>query len=238
MEVLIYKKDVDILSTRIDYHFEETDAFGAEDGFNIAVGFTAYDNEREQILTPEYGKLVFNSVSWGSNPDGTYYLERKHLRTHNCTEEELGLLEDKSKATFFDFIGPQKEYIHFYHRKLVCINKEDLFLYGEFDSNTARRINIQLIKCTGRPECKNDTEILEFFRDKFLIFAMNQRRFDSKKYKMNSIISESRFIWQRMNISVRETIPYYVQNTKIILQDDIANMDAITELSDNSLFQV
>ena len=106
MEVLIHKKDVDILSTRIEYHFEETDAFGAEDGFNIAVGFTAYDNNREWVLAPEYGELVFNSLSWGSKPDGTYYLERKRLRTHICTEEELGLLEDKSKATFMDFIGP------------------------------------------------------------------------------------------------------------------------------------
>ena len=106
MEVLIHKKDVDILSTRIEYHFEEIDAFGAEDGFNIAVGFTAYDNNREWVLAPEYGELVFNSLSWGSKPDGTYYLERKRLRTHICTEEELGLLEDKSKATFMDFIGP------------------------------------------------------------------------------------------------------------------------------------
>jgi len=107
MDVLMNRKSVDILSTVSELAFEETDLLTADHGLNFAIGFTAYNNEREWMLPPEYGELVFNSLSWGSHPNGTFYLERKRLQTHPCTKEELGLSEDKSGATFMPFVGNQ-----------------------------------------------------------------------------------------------------------------------------------
>ena len=41
---LIHKKEVDIISTTNQMHFSEDYIFSAENGFNIAVAFTAHDD--------------------------------------------------------------------------------------------------------------------------------------------------------------------------------------------------
>ena len=124
------------------FHFSDTDVIGAEQGMNIAVGFTAFDNNQEWILTPEYGELVFNSLSWGIHPNDTFYLERERLDTHRCTKEELGLTNDTSNAVFMPFIEKQKAHAEFYYKKLLCVDKDDMYIHGEFDSVTARQLNV------------------------------------------------------------------------------------------------
>ena len=69
MEVMISKKDVDILSTIKESYFDESFIFNHEDRFNVAVAFTAYDNELEWILDPSYGSLTFYDYSWGPGSD-------------------------------------------------------------------------------------------------------------------------------------------------------------------------
>ena len=54
-EVLLHKKDVNILSTIKDLHYNEDFIFDSSNGLNIAVAFTAYDDEKEWILDPSYG---------------------------------------------------------------------------------------------------------------------------------------------------------------------------------------
>lgn len=78
-DVLVNRKDVDVLSTIKDFEFEDTEIFSHDNGFNIAVGFTAYDTSSDWLLDSTYGELVFASYSWGMNPDGTYYEERKEV---------------------------------------------------------------------------------------------------------------------------------------------------------------
>ena len=46
-DVLIKKKDVDILSTINDRHFSDTDQFTYSSGFNIAVAFTGFGSSPE-----------------------------------------------------------------------------------------------------------------------------------------------------------------------------------------------
>ena len=60
---------------------------------------TAYDNNPEPTLTPEYGQLVFKYGEWGQNPDGSFFSNRTELATHYCTDEELGLLSDDENST-------------------------------------------------------------------------------------------------------------------------------------------
>ena len=54
---------------------------------NIAVAFTAYDNEEEWILDKSIGELRFTEYSWGENDDGSYYLSHERLEAEVCTEE-------------------------------------------------------------------------------------------------------------------------------------------------------
>lgn len=69
--------------------------------------------------------------------DGTYGTTRPRIETHVCTREELGLTEDRSKATFLPTYEASKGTIDFYHKKMLCVNPEDLYTYGDYNSYQA-----------------------------------------------------------------------------------------------------
>ena len=62
-----------------------------EQGFNIAVAFSAYDSEREPILDPSIGELYFAVAAWGieidENGEKIFYEKYERLETHRCTAE-------------------------------------------------------------------------------------------------------------------------------------------------------
>ena len=64
-DVLINKKDVDVLSSIYENVFTADDEFGYQNGFNVAAAFTAYDSGTEYILDETYGELVFKHYYWG-----------------------------------------------------------------------------------------------------------------------------------------------------------------------------
>ena len=103
-DVLIYKKDVDILSTTNEAFFDADHIFDATKGFAFAAAFTAYDGDPEPILEPEYGEIIFNHFSWGPQDDGTYATSRDKIEPHVCTDEELNLDGKSSNPLFLPVI--------------------------------------------------------------------------------------------------------------------------------------
>ena len=61
-DVLLNKKDVNILSAVRDLHYNDDYIFDYSMGLRIAIAFTAFDDERDWILDPSYGELVFNAI--------------------------------------------------------------------------------------------------------------------------------------------------------------------------------
>ena len=100
-DVLYTKRGVDILSAVNDSYFSPDYVFNHDNGLNFAVGFTAYDSNREEILEPEIGEIIFNLYSWGPEPDGTYKSERVQIPHHNCSPEELGISENSQNEAKF-----------------------------------------------------------------------------------------------------------------------------------------
>ena len=98
MEVLMAKKDVDVLSATKDLFYSSEDKFSYKNGFNIAVAFTEYNTVKEWELPKEYGTLVINSFSWGTESNGNFFVKRLQLPTHTCSKEELGLLLTDNKV--------------------------------------------------------------------------------------------------------------------------------------------
>ena len=82
LDVLIGKKDVDILSTINDVSYTPDDVFNYKNGLAFSAGFTAYDSNQEPILEPEYGEIIFNHYTWGPQPDGGFKSERKRIPSH------------------------------------------------------------------------------------------------------------------------------------------------------------
>ena len=64
-DVWMHKKDVDIMTSTQRNFFTSDDEFNFSNGLNFAIGFTAYDNETEDILDSSYGKLIFAKFAWG-----------------------------------------------------------------------------------------------------------------------------------------------------------------------------
>ena len=93
----MYKKDVDVLSAVKDLVFNDDTKFNYSDGLNIAVAFTQFNNNEEWELTPDYGELVVNSYSWGTDPDGSFFTRRTRLQSHTCTLQELNLADEKDQ---------------------------------------------------------------------------------------------------------------------------------------------
>ena len=138
LDVLLMRKDVDVISTVNDLHFDDSFIFKSENGFNVAEAFTRYDDEKEWILDPSYGELLFNSYTWGPENDGSYFTERKKLESHICTREELGLGDDKSNSLFLPLHATAAPFIEMYQKKLLCLPPEELYIYGDFHSVNSR----------------------------------------------------------------------------------------------------
>lgn len=103
-DVLINKKDVDVLSTVNDRFFTPDDQITYSDnGFNIAAAFTAYDSDTEYILDATYGELVFKHYFWGLQPDGVYRAGRERIKSfRNCTKDELGVHGNQTNSKFYE----------------------------------------------------------------------------------------------------------------------------------------
>ena len=204
-EVLIAKKDVDVLSAKKDLVLSSEDEFSYQNGFNIAVAFTEFNSNQEWELDPKYGTLVINSYSWGVDPDGSYFTTRLQLPTHPCSKEEMGFIEkeepDEAKAYFFRPHLNSRYYSEFYYKKFICVSRADLVIYGDFNQDEARQFNVQLIRCKGGVDkgCESEDKITEFFRNKWILLYHNQIRFNTFKYGEESIVPEAQLKWLSIN---------------------------------------
>ena len=55
------------------------------------MAFSAYDNEREDILDPSFGNLQFTTYEWGEDQDGNQFAKYVNIPSHTCSRNELGL---------------------------------------------------------------------------------------------------------------------------------------------------
>ena len=166
------RKDINILTTINDMFFTPDYVFSYEKNrFNIAAGFTAYDSNPEPILDPTYGSLHLNHYRWGQPEDEAN--GRHRLPQHACTREELGLDEDRTSAMFMPAYEPSYNEINFYSKKLQCVESENLSIHGDYNSYKAQMLNVQLVRCHDRNDCKTDAQITEFFKNKFILLIYN-----------------------------------------------------------------
>ena len=102
---LILRDDVDVLQTVQDKVFSRFDNFTYDDGFDFAFGFSTFGGPFIWELDPSYGELVLQAQSWHlkENLIGSY-AGSEELKTHTCSDVELGLKhgkEDGEVSRFF-----------------------------------------------------------------------------------------------------------------------------------------
>ena len=92
------------------------------------------------------------------------------------------------------------------------MDPKELRISGDYNSETARLINIQLKRCEGQG-CKSESEITDYFRNKFLLVLMNEAHFKTDKFGQARVLPEARLSWIRINTYAPQTMPFSVQQT-------------------------
>ena len=64
--------------------------------------------------------------------------------THTCTRKELGLEYDPTETMFYPVIEANADMLDHLSKKFVCAGEEDLFLFGDYNSDKASLFNVQL----------------------------------------------------------------------------------------------
>ena len=113
-----------------------------------------------------------------------------------------------------------------------------MFIFGDFTTNKARQLNIQLTKCRGRPDCKTDREIAAFFRGKYIMLLANSVRFMAEGFGPDAIVKESRLLWLTINTKFTNTLPYKLSTYELELQDKAFNLDGLTSEEKDNVFKL
>ena len=127
----------DITTSFVEFFYDQDTLFPQEiddlvfPSFQIAFGLAAFDEDPEPIDDPRYGRVLARTDGWG------YEGERnKELSVHRCSEEELGLTEDKSNSRFYPLQKNFVSQLQWNSRKMFCIDDE-VHLNGDFNTDRA-----------------------------------------------------------------------------------------------------
>ena len=182
-EILLRRKDVDILSTIQDSYFDVESTFGAAQGFNFAVGLLG----QREPLDEAIASWDISSFEWAPNDDGRIEVNTQIINSHICSEEELGLVEGDSK--FFPIAESSLEAVAINQRGMVCLDESDIHIRSDKNSVSGRVLLVNLKRCAGKDYCKSEEEIDAFFANgRYLLLLANEIKFDSTKYSEESIV--------------------------------------------------
>ena len=68
-------------------------------------------------------------------------------------------------------------------------------------------MSIQLKMCQGSG-CKSESDILKFFKNKYLLVLVNEANFITDKFGEQRVERESRAHWLRINTFIPQTKPF------------------------------
>ena len=101
-------------------------------------------SDETETLDKSIGRLSFKYSKWGYREDGKYFEEEEEIESHTCTHEELGLSGDKSKSRFMPVHKASKAALELNKDGFLCIDDDQLELFGDWNSDKARTIQISL----------------------------------------------------------------------------------------------
>ena len=68
---------------------------------------------------------------------------------HYCSDEELGLSDNKEQSRFYPIFENNYGHVSFYKRKLYCID-EKMELQGDYNSDRATRVQVVFEECNNQ----------------------------------------------------------------------------------------
>ena len=233
---MLQRKGYKMMTTVKENFFDEHDVFTADAGFGLALTFIN-ENAIGEPLDPAYGTLKFFVSQWGIDENEEYYNKREELPSHKCSEEELGFVEGDA-TQFYPVVKTALASVKELQEQFTCISREESYIYGSFDLDEGRMLELTLRRCEGEDYCASPDEIKDYFRGKYFGILMNTIRFDSTKWEEESIVKESLLSWIPIATQTQQEFPFQVARTLLNLQDKFINLDEITELEDSGMFNL
>ena len=93
-EILIYNKEMRLVEINMKNHFDGSEVFTAQDGLALAFGL-------DGLVDPTYFTVTAHANHWGFDEQGEPTWRHEPIKTHQCSQEELGLTPDKSLSKFY-----------------------------------------------------------------------------------------------------------------------------------------
>ena len=136
IQTLNKKHDVDIMGALLERAVPYTEPFNAiNDGFFLAAALTDYDTNEEIVEEDRYGELFIEHYGWGYS-DGIGNASGD-ISYHYCSEEEIGLVDSPNRL-IYPIIESAFDEVQLYRKKFKCINREDLQIWGDYNSKSAQ----------------------------------------------------------------------------------------------------
>lgn len=211
------------MMTMKDNFISEFDEFNVDHGFSIAFGLINDEMDLGE-LTPDIGKIELVALEWGFREDNEYYYEEHKIKTHICSEEELGLTGNSS--AFYPTIETAQEELKSMVGTFICMDREELHINGHYNSDNARMMYIFLKKCmneTAEDEaavgekvtCASDEAIRDYFAGTYVNLMSNRKRFDFRNFGEEALIKESTLVWTAVQTQVQTEMPFKVIRTDV-----------------------
>ena len=134
--VVVHKQSAQVMSSVEENGIDFNTKFTSENGLFIAVAITEYSQDEERIEEAKYGELRIEHYGWGNtqarelDPNGL-------IQNHWCTDEELGI-NRTSDTVMYPLREQQQAELLTYRKKFKCIDKDQLSIWGDFNSLKAQ----------------------------------------------------------------------------------------------------
>ena len=148
---IYHARQGDAVSMIIKQDFlSEEHVINAESNFQLAAALVDYDGNTEPIDDPSYGELVIALYGWGyEGHGGTLTTD---LKTHSCSDEELGLA-----GSDFLLADTLVKDVRTKQKSFKCYDPNDVDIWGDYNSGKAQQLVVQFRICKSEdPEfCKS-----------------------------------------------------------------------------------
>ena len=78
-------------------------------------------------------------------------------------------------------------------------DEEKPILWGDYNSQKARRLEISFEMCEGKDYCEDKDVILDWLTRKFILILYNKKRFETTNFHENALVSEAKLEWIKVN---------------------------------------
>ena len=94
----------------------------------------------------------------------------------------------------YPIFGTSANEVRIWKRKFKCVGKEDLVIWGDYNSAKAQQLAIRFKMCDSKEAgyCHSEEETREWLKRKFVVLLYNQIRFAPTDFFEKSRVRESR----------------------------------------------